>query len=133
VPTTGPFLTLANLSIPQAGRYVISAKTGVVATTGAGGQLTCNLVVVGIEQIDGMSTLVFGNNYSGVALVAVRDFPTAGSVDLRCAATSGALSAQDIRVAAVSVANPDSYLAFTPRRGAGSAKAIGERSPDAPP
>jgi hypothetical protein len=80
VPTTGPFLTLANLSIPQAGRYVVWAKAGLTATTT--GELTC-LLVVANEQIDQMTEWVPVNLHGGLALLAARDFPTAGSVDLR--------------------------------------------------
>ena len=47
-----PFTTIANLPIPQAGRYVIWAKTG-VRSTNTFGQLTCILVeVTGNLQVD---------------------------------------------------------------------------------
>ncbi|MGH3104684.1 MAG: hypothetical protein ACRDN6_11385 [Gaiellaceae bacterium] len=99
VPATGPFLTLANLSIPQAGRYVLWAKAGAIATTT--GELTC-LLVVGNEQIDQMTEWVPVNLHSGLALLAARDFPTAGSVDLRCAAT-GVMSVSDMKMVAIKV------------------------------
>lgn len=97
--STGPFQTLASLSIPQAGKYVVWAKAGATAVTT--GELTC-LLVVGNDQIDQLTEWVPVNLHSGLALLAARDFPTAGSVDLRCAAT-GQMSVADIRMAAVRV------------------------------
>jgi hypothetical protein len=99
-----PFTTIANLAIPEAGHYVVWAKTG-VRSTNTFGQLTCILVeVAGNVQIDQAATPVNPTWWSGLALLTSRDFAAAGNVDLRCSG-GGSIQVLDIRMAAVRVAN----------------------------
>lgn len=99
-----PFTTIANLPIPQAGRYVVWAKTG-VRSASASGQVTCILVeVTGNLQIDQTATPINPISWNGLALMASREFASAGSVDLRCSG-GGGIQVLDIRMAAVRVAN----------------------------
>lgn len=99
-----PFTTIANLPIPQAGRYVVWAKTG-VRSTNTSGQVTCILVeVAGNLQVDQAATPVTPSSWNGLALLTSREFASAGSVDLRCSG-GGSIQVLDIRMAAVRVAN----------------------------
>lgn len=89
--------TLASLTIPQAGKYVVTAKAYV---SGAAAATALCRLVAGTDQD---SALGSGIAFT-LASIVVHEFAAAGSVDFQCA-TGGALSASQIRIAAIRVAN----------------------------
>jgi hypothetical protein len=93
--------TLANLSIPQAGKYVIWAKAYVTAT--ATGTATCKLVA-GSDSDTSLSLAGPANVTFTLSTLVVHEFAAAGSADFQCAAT-GTLQANFIKIAAIRVAN----------------------------
>jgi len=93
--------TLANLSVPQAGKYVIWAKAYVTAT--AAGTATCKLVA----GTDSDTSLSYAQNAAlafTLSNLVVHEFAAAGSADFQCAAT-GTLQANWIKIAAIKVGN----------------------------
>ncbi len=90
--------TLANLSIPQAGSYVISAKTYVTST--AAGVATCRLEAG--ADVDQSQTYAGGATPFTLALLVVHTFDAPGSVDLKCSAT-GTLQGNFVKIAAIRV------------------------------
>jgi hypothetical protein len=92
--------TLANLSIPQAGRYVLWAKAYFTST--ALGVVTCRLVA-GTDN-DQSQTFVQPNFPFTLSNIVVHEFAAAGSADFQCAAT-GTQQANFIKIAAIKVAN----------------------------
>jgi hypothetical protein len=92
--------TLANLSIPQAGKYVIWAKTYFTST--GSGVATCRLEAgtdVDVSQTYAAPALPFD-----LTTLVVHEFAAAGSVDFKCAAT-GTQAANYIKIAAIKVGN----------------------------
>jgi hypothetical protein len=92
--------TLANLSIPQAGRYVLWAKAYFTST--AQGVVTCKLVA-GADN-DQSETWVQPGLPFVLSNLVVHEFAAAGSVDFQCSAT-GTQQANFIKIAAIKVAN----------------------------
>jgi hypothetical protein len=90
--------TLANLTIPQAGSYVISAKTYITAT--ATGVATCRLEAG--ADFDQSLTYVPSNLPFALPLLVVHTFAEPGSVDLKCSAT-GTLQANFLKISAIRV------------------------------
>ena len=89
--------TIVSLTIPQAGKYVISSKayvSGAVAATAL-----CRLVA-GTDQDD---TLGNGTQFT-LANLLTHEFAAAGTVDFRCS-TGGAQSVAQIRIVAIKVGN----------------------------
>lgn len=94
--------TLANLSIPQAGRYVIWAKAYI--TSPASGTATCKLVAgadfdTSVSYASSTTSTVFT-----LSNLVVHEYAAAGSADFQCAA-AGTVSANFIKIAAIRVAN----------------------------
>jgi hypothetical protein len=92
--------TLANLSIPQAGKYVLWAKAYFTST--APGIVTCKLVA-GTDN-DQSETWVQPGLPFALSNLVVHEFTAAGSADFQCAAT-GTQQATFIKIAAIRVAN----------------------------
>lgn len=92
--------TLANLSIPQAGKYVIWGKTSVTSTVF--GVATCRLEA-GTDTDESQTHAQPGLPFT-LAVLVVHEFAAAGSVDFKCQAT-GTLQANFIKLAAIKVAN----------------------------
>jgi hypothetical protein len=90
--------TLANLSIPQAGKYVISGKAYFTAT--ATGIATCQLVA-GTDIDQSLTYSQTGLPFT-LAMQVAHEFAAAGSVDFKCAGT-GTLQANFIKIAAIRV------------------------------
>ncbi len=98
VAVPGALTTLANLSIPQAGKYVIWAKAYTV-----GGGVVCKLVAG--TDTDESGTPGHGAAFKDpLSLMVVHEFAAAGSVDFQCSVT-GAATANQIKIAAIKVAN----------------------------
>jgi hypothetical protein len=93
--------TLANLSIPTAGKYVLWAKAYVTAT--AVGTATCKLVA-GADSDTSVTFANVGATTFTLSNLVVHEFAAAGSADFQCAAT-GTLQANFIKIAAIRVAN----------------------------
>jgi hypothetical protein len=92
--------TLANLSIPQAGKYVLWAKAYFTST--ASGVVTCKLVA-GTDN-DQSETWVQPGLSFALSNLVVHEFAAAGSADFQCSAT-GTQQANFIKIAAIRVAN----------------------------
>jgi hypothetical protein len=92
--------TLANLSIPQAGKYVLWAKAYFTST--AIGSVTCRLVA-GADNDQSLSFVQPGLPFTLSNLV-VHEFTAAGSADFQCSAT-GTQQANFIKIAAIKVGN----------------------------
>lgn len=92
--------TLANLSIPQAGKYAIWAKA--YFTSSGSGIATCQLVAGG----DSDQGVVYAATAApeDMSTNVVHEFAAAGSVDFKCA-TPGALQANFIKITAIKVGN----------------------------
>lgn len=90
--------TLANLTIPQAGNYVISAKTYITAT--ASGVATCRLEAG--ADFDQSLTYAAASIPFGLPFLVVHTFDAPGSVDLKCSAT-GSLQANFLKISAIRV------------------------------
>jgi len=101
LPTT--LTTIANLSIPQSGRYILLAK--VYATSVAGGpyQVTCRLVAEG--DFDQSQAFLNGTaNGNTIPLLLAHEFAATGSANLNCATSAGAINANFIKISAIKVA-----------------------------
>ncbi len=94
--------TLTNLSIPQAGKYVIWSKAFVTGTAGTS-DVTCRLVAG--TDFDESQTYVQDTDSWTLSNLVVHEFAAAGTVDFRCSATAGAAQARFIKVAAIKVGN----------------------------
>jgi hypothetical protein len=92
--------TLANLTIPQAGNYVIFGKAYFTST--ANGVVSCRLVAG--TNFDESQTFVQPNFPFTIALNVVNNFAAPGSVDFACSAT-GTQQARFIKISAIRVAN----------------------------
>jgi len=90
--------TLANLSIPQAGSYVISAKTYITASTS--GVTTCRLEAG--SDFDQSQTYAQSAFPFALPLLVTHSFDAPGSVDLKCSAT-GTHQANFVKIAAIRV------------------------------
>ena len=86
-----------SLTIPQAGKYVISSKAYVSGAAAATAQ--CRLVA-GTDQDD---TLGSGTVFT-LANLLTHEFAAAGAVDFRCS-TGGVQSVAQIRIVAIKVGN----------------------------
>ena len=95
--------TLANLSIPQAGKYVLWAKAYFTSTTGVTSVVTCRLEAG--TDLDQSQTVVTTGVPLTLALIVVHEFTAAGSADFRCSTTPGTVSANFIKITAIKVAN----------------------------
>jgi hypothetical protein len=94
--------TLVNLTIPQAGKYVISAKAYITTTAGAG-VVTCTLSA-GTDSDDSKTSAQIGYTWAISNLVA-HEFAAAGSADFKCSTTAGTQQANFIKLAAIKVGN----------------------------
>ncbi|MGZ4411144.1 MAG: collagen-like triple helix repeat-containing protein, partial [Gaiellaceae bacterium] len=92
--------TLANLNIPQAGKYVLWSKLYV-----SGGHLsvTCRLNAGG--DYDQSVSYVDANFIYTLSLNVVHDFPSAGSANLQCQSNQSAPVAHFIKITAIRVGN----------------------------
>lgn len=93
--------TIANLTIPQAGRYVLWAKVTLSAT--ASGNVTCRLNAG--TNFDQSQSYTFGTANSTLTTIVVNEYAAAGSADFQCQANTGTLAANLIKIAAIRVAN----------------------------
>ncbi len=89
--------TIVNLTIPQAGKYVISSKAFV--SGGAAASALCRLVA-GTDQDDSLGN---GIQFT-LANLLTHEFAAAGTVDFRCS-TGGAQTVAGIRIVAIRVGN----------------------------
>jgi hypothetical protein len=94
--------TLANLAVPQAGKYVVFAKV-FIAQSGGSATIACTLVA-GTDSDESRVGLLAGQNGT-LALNVVHEFAAAGSVDLQCATNAGATAASSIKMTAIKVGN----------------------------
>ncbi len=103
VPVPDAIAEIANLSIPQAGNYVISAK--VVLSSGAsGGTVTCRLEAG--TDTDESAVLLGGHSPATLSNLVVHNFTAAGSVSFRCGRTSLiSADASFVKIAAIGVQN----------------------------
>jgi hypothetical protein len=92
--------TLANLSIPQAGKYVLWAKAYFTSTVT--GVVTCRLAA-GADN-DQSQTSVQPTFPFTLSNLVVHEFTAAGSADFQCSAT-GTQQANFIKIAAIKVNN----------------------------
>jgi hypothetical protein len=100
VPTAPAELT--NLSIPQAGSYVVSAKA--VFSSGGSNTVTCRLEA--LPDVDESQTTVGASSPQTISNLVVHTFAAAGSVSFRCSRDGLlATSASNIKVVAISVGN----------------------------
>jgi hypothetical protein len=89
--------TIVNLTIPQAGKYVISSKAVVSGAVAA--SALCR-IVAGTDQDDSLGNgiqMTLSNSLT-------HEFAAAGTVDFRCS-TGGAQTVASIRIVAIRVAN----------------------------
>lgn len=89
--------TIVNLTIPQAGKYVISSKA--IISGAAAASALCR-IVAGTDQDDSLGNgiqMTLSNSLT-------HEFAAAGSVDFRCS-TGGAQTVASIRIVAIRVAN----------------------------
>lgn len=93
--------TLATLSIPQAGKYVVWAKT-YITTTADSAVATCRLEAG--QDVDQSLTSAGSGTPRVLSNMVAHEFAGAGSVDFRCLA-NGAMQANFVRIAAIRVAN----------------------------
>jgi hypothetical protein len=89
--------TIVNLTIPEAGKYVISSKAFVSGAVAA--SALCRLVA-GTDQDDSLGN---GLQFT-LANLLTHEFAAAGSVDFRCN-TGGAQTVAGIRIVAIRVGN----------------------------
>ena len=89
--------TIVNLTIPQAGKYVISSKAFVSGAAAA--SALCRLVA-GTDQDDSLGN---GIQFT-LANLLTHEFAAAGTVDFRCS-TGGAQTVAGIRIVAIRVGN----------------------------
>ena len=94
--------TLANLTIPQAGKYVLWAKAYITTTAGAG-VVTCTLSA-GTDSDESKTYATSGLPFVVSNLVA-HEFAAAGSADFKCATAGGTQQANFIKIAAIKVGN----------------------------
>jgi hypothetical protein len=94
--------TLANLNIPQAGKYVVWGKAYFTLAAGAA-VVTCRLEAG--TDVDQSQTYVQGNFPFTLATNVVHEFAAAGSVDFKCATSAGSPQANWIKITAIRVAN----------------------------
>jgi len=99
--------TVASLSIPAAGNYVINAKAVLHDEVNTPIAIQCQLVAAG-TNLDQSETTLTGNAGSAVitetvALQAVDQFPAAGEVDLECDGFGVATDASLIKITAIQV------------------------------
>lgn len=94
--------TLANLTIPLAGKYVLFAKVYGVPVTGTGA-VTCRLLAGGDFDQSRLWTNAAGS--STLLLNVVHEFAAAGSADVQCSITGGTATANYIKISAIKVAN----------------------------
>jgi len=98
IPTT--LTTLASLNIPQAGNYVIWAKSYFDA--GAGVTATCRLVAGGdFDQSQAWASPTFP---ASLSLNVTHNYAAAGTADFQCSAPT-AQNANFIKIAAIRVGN----------------------------
>jgi hypothetical protein len=94
--------TLVNLTIPQAGKYVVWAKA-YITTTASAGIVTCTLAA-GTDS-DESKTYALVNDPWVVSNLVAHEFAAAGSVDFKCSSTGGTQQANFIKIAAIKVGN----------------------------
>jgi hypothetical protein len=96
--------TIANLSIPQSGRYVLFAKVFGSYLTGAGSlTITCRLVAEGDFDQSKMAIGVVTTS-NNLQLNVVHEYAAAGSADVQCAMPVGTGTANYVKMTAVKVA-----------------------------
>ena len=101
--------TIAQLSIPAPGNYVINAKVALHDVVNTAVVIQCQLVAAG-TNLDQSETALTGNSGSFVneemaALQAVERFPAAGEVDLECDGFGVDTEASLIKITAIQVAS----------------------------
>lgn len=101
VPTS--LTTLTNLSIPQAGKYVVNAKA--VATEGGGLSLVVCQLVAGTDTDTSVTTVYLAGASDVLANQLVHEFTAAGSIDYKCGAAVAGITASNIKMTAIKVGN----------------------------
>jgi hypothetical protein len=99
VPTTNA--TLTSLTIPTAGKYVVWAKA---YFNGASATITCRLVA-GSSADEAKVTIYGAGLPDTISNIVTNDYAAAGTADFQCATSTGAPTANFIRIAAIKVAN----------------------------
>ena len=95
--------TIASLTIPQPGNYVVTAKTYFTSSV-ADGIVTCRLEAG--TNFDQSLTYVSPTEPSTLSLIVLNNFAAAGSVNLSCSApTLAQPQANFIKITALRVAN----------------------------
>ena len=89
--------TIVNLTIPEAGKYVISSKA--IVSGAAAASALCRLVA-GTDQDDSLAN---GLQFT-LANSLTHEFAAAGTVDFRCS-TGGVQTVAQVRIVAIKVAN----------------------------
>ncbi len=101
IAVPGASTTLANLSIPQAGKYVIWGKAYFTIAAGSA-TVTCRLEAG--ADFDQSVTYVASQTFT-LAMNVVHDYAAAGSVDFKCATSAGSPQANFIKITAIRVGN----------------------------
>jgi hypothetical protein len=105
-PVPDALSEIANLSIPQAGNYVISAKAYLMRGAAASGNdvVTCRLEAA--TDADESKTTVVPDSPVTISNLVVHNFTAAGSVSFRCDRSAPVgTDAFQIKIAAISVGN----------------------------
>lgn len=107
VSLTSALSTVAQLSVPAAGGYVINAKLDLHDNVNTPVDAQCQLVVAG-TNLDQSETSLTGNGGTAVAdetaaLQAVHQFSAAGEVDLQCTGFGVSTTAGLIKITAIQV------------------------------
>jgi hypothetical protein len=97
--------SIANLSIAQAGKYVLLAKVYGSYLTGAGSlKVTCRLVAEG-DFDESKLTLGVTTTQNTLFLNVVHEYTAAGSADVQCEMPTGTGTANFVKITAIKVAN----------------------------
>lgn len=97
--------TIANLSIGQAGKYVLLAKVYGNYGSGAGSlAVTCRLVAGG-DFDESKLALGVTTTSNTLFLNVVHDYAAAGSADVQCQMPTGTGTANFVKISAIKVAN----------------------------
>ena len=107
VSLTSTLSTVAQLSVPAAGNYVINAKVVLEDEVNSPVTIQCQLVVAG-TNLDQSETTLTGNSGAAVssetaALQAVQQFTAAGDVDLQCTGFGVSTDASLSKITAIQV------------------------------
>jgi hypothetical protein len=115
LPSGSGFAKLAEVVIPKAGKYVISAKAYV---TGSNAVVTCQLVAgsdVDQSMVSAAAGAAGSNGYPGaISNLAAHRYDGPGVADFQCQLNNGAASVNAVQVASIRVGNLTQVEGQTP-------------------